>query len=71
MAHRVDIDAKDLNKLFELLEDAISHIQEISVSDRLGKELAQIKVRLDNEHTGDEIAQEIDVVLQFIGGKKE
>lgn len=70
MSRRTDIDVEDLERLFAALHYAIERTKELepSVSQYLETEFAEVKAHIENEHTGTDIAVEIDAVLKFLGG---
>lgn len=70
MNRRIDIDVEDLERLFGALRYAIERVRdaEPAVAQFLDDELSEVKAHLENEHTGADIAVEIDAVLKFLGG---
>lgn len=70
MGKRVDIDVGDLERLFAVLHYAIEKTRESDpvFSGYLREEFEEVKGHIENEHKGAEIAQEIDMILDFIGG---
>ncbi len=70
---RIDLDVGDFERLVNSLTYAISKTKafDLVLSRFLEYELNEVLDHVTNEHCGDEIAQEIDAILGFIGGSDE